>query len=461
MTERTETLIELYRRGRYAGLKIFDKQLEALTYLTDKKTNDVLYGGAAGGGKSVLGCKWVLMEALSKPGSSWLVAREELKKLKDTTMETFWGEVSALNLEAEVDYKYRENNQSFKLPNGSRILFREIKQIPSDKEFDRFGSYDLTGAFLDEAQELAEKVISVLRGRFRVLKGDGWHTIPKMYMSCNPAKGWIYTDFYKPNKESTIEAWRKFVQALPTDNPHNDPAYLENLRKGDYITVQRLYYGNWEYDDEEGILVPYDKALNMFTNTWVPPGERYISADIALQGSDKFVILVWSGFRVIDMVVVNKSNAKDVEKALATAQNKHQVPRSQIVYDGDGIGSYLSAYFTGAVSFRNNAAPIYRGNNKNKPNYKNLKSQCFFIGSTAITEGQVYFQCDPGPHKDNIVQEISTAKNASVGTDMPLAIQKKEIWKQELKRSPDYADAFYMRWYFELAGATRSVKQYG
>jgi len=451
----------MYKRGLYKGLKIFDKQLEALTYLTDKLTTDILYGGAARGGKSVLGCKWVLMEALSKPGSSWLVAREELTKLKDTTMKTFWGDVSALGLTAEVDYKYRSNPDNFVLTNGSRIMFREIKQVPRDPEFDRFGSYDLTGAFIDEAQEIAEKAINVLRGRFSELKGEGWETIPKMYFSCNPSKGWIYSDFYKPNKEGTLVDWRKFVQSLPTDNPHNSKAYLQNLLKSDYITVQRLYYGNWEYDDTEGILVPYDKALNMFTNTWVPPGDRYISADIALQGSDKFVILVWSGFRVIDMVVVNKNNAKEVEKALATAQNKHHVPRSQIVYDGDGIGSFLSAYFTGAVSFRNNAAPIYRGNNKNKPNYKNLKSQCFFIGSTAINEGQVYFQCDPGPHKDHIVQEISTAKNASVGTDMPLAIQKKELWKQELKRSPDYADAFYMRWYFELAGTTRSIKQYG
>jgi hypothetical protein len=53
----------------------------------------------------------------------------------------------------------------------------------------------------------------------------------------------------------------------------------------------------------------YDAIMDMFCNEAVKPqGEKYISADIARYGSDKMVILVWSGFRVIEIFTLDKSS---------------------------------------------------------------------------------------------------------------------------------------------------------
>lgn len=51
------------------------KQTEALDYLEDDCTLEVLFGGGAGGGKSVLGCYWLWKCALKYPGSRYLMAR--------------------------------------------------------------------------------------------------------------------------------------------------------------------------------------------------------------------------------------------------------------------------------------------------------------------------------------------------------------------------------------------------
>ena len=63
--------------------------------------------------------------------------------------------------------------------------------------------------FLDEAQEIDQQAINVLRGRFSLLRGrraDGteWITIPKSMYSCNPRRNWIYNDFVKPAKDGKL-----------------------------------------------------------------------------------------------------------------------------------------------------------------------------------------------------------------------------------------------------------------
>ena len=76
------------------------KQALAYLYLTDNKTTEVGFGGGAGGGKSYLGCFWILKQALDYPGTAWLIGRKELTNLKKTTLISFFKILSDLKIKS-------------------------------------------------------------------------------------------------------------------------------------------------------------------------------------------------------------------------------------------------------------------------------------------------------------------------------------------------------------------------
>jgi hypothetical protein len=429
--------------GRTAEIRLFDKQLQAYDYLEDATTTEVCYGGAARGGKSYLGCAWQIMRRITMPGSAGLIAREELTKLKDTTLLTFFGLLNTFGVRDAVDFNAQSLICSF--PNGSRIFFREIKYIPSDPEFDRLGSYDLTDCFIDESQQISAKAISVLKGRFSVLAGEGWSTIPKALYTCNPSKGWIKNDFVDPYKRGEIQPYRKFVKALPKDNPNVSQAYLDNLLKADKVTIERLYYGNFDYDDDPTVLCDYDAIVDMFTNEHVKPtGSKFISADLAMQGRDKFVAGVWDGLICNVAIEQGKSTGKSIEQDLQALMIKHSVPRSRTVADSDGMGNYLVSYLEGIKEFHGGA----KANDEKE--FANLKAECAYKLAEKINKREIKIICT-SEQKQRIIEEVGVLKADSVDKDeTKKRIIKKELMKELINRSPDYLDMLLMRMYFEV-----------
>jgi predicted ribonuclease YlaK len=67
-----------------------DKQKHTFKLLLDDKTNIIVYGGSAGGGKSWLGCVWITTVCLQYPGVRTLIGRSVLQQLKLTTLNTLF-----------------------------------------------------------------------------------------------------------------------------------------------------------------------------------------------------------------------------------------------------------------------------------------------------------------------------------------------------------------------------------
>jgi phage terminase large subunit len=425
-------------------MKLTSKQENAVYYLNRPDITEVIYGGAAGGGKSALACLRLAEQSQKYPKSRWLMGRSKLKTLKETTLNTFFELSHKLKINNQFTYKEQASRLDFR--NGSSIIMKDLFLYPSDPEFDSLGSLEVSGGIIDEVSQITYKAWQIAKSRIRY-KLDEFDITPKLFGSCNPSKGWVYKEFYKPTKEGTLKDDRAFIQALPTDNPHLHPSYLKSLLSLDEISKQRLYYGNWEYDDDPATLMDYENIVNIFSNTFVSSGLKYITADVARLGADKTVIMVWDGLKMIHLFSMDKNRTNDVVDKIRVLQKQFSVPNSNTICDEDGVGGGVVDALR-CVGFVNNSKPIEIGGEQK--NYANLRSQCYFKLSDIVNENQMYLQKIDGTISDLIAEELEQIKQKDIDKDGKLMIIPKDAIKQNIGRSPDYADCLMMRMYFEL-----------
>lgn len=414
-------------------MKLTKKQGLAVYYLKDPRVTEVVYGGGAGGGKSALGCLWLVEQCQKYPGTRWLMGRSKLKTLKETTLNTFFQLTSNLKVSNQFDY----NSQSgvIKWENGSEIILKDLFLYPSDPEFDSLGSLEITGAFVDEISQITHKAWEIVKSRVRY-KLNEYGITPKILGTCNPSKGWVYRIFYKPWSKKNLPETKAFVQSLANDNPHLPAVYIDTLKGLDKQSKERLLHGNWDYDDDPTAMIAYDDIMALWTNTYVSGGEKYIVSDIARFGSDKAVITVWSGYQLIECIVYDVSKTTDIQNTITALRQKHRVKINNVIVDEDGIG--------GGVVDSLGCRGFVNGGRAANPVYTNLKAECGYKLSELI--GEIWISCElEQKYIDCIQQELAQLKTYDSDKDGKLKILPKEKIKENIGRSPDFLDCFIMR----------------
>lgn len=423
-------------------MKLLTKQEYATYYLKDDKTTELLYGGGAGGGKSAYGCLWLIECCQKYPKSRWMMGRSKLKTLKETTLNTFFQVASELGVNDQ--FIYNDNKGKIIFNNGSEILLKDLAYYPSDPEYDSLGSLEICGAFIDECNQITYKCWQIIKSRIRY-KLNEFGIKGKILGTCNPAKNWVYKVFFKPKKEGTIKPYRQFIKALPTDNPFLPESYLENLLQLDEASKQRLYYGNWEYDDDPSVLIDLDAIQDYFAPVHIErTGKKYITCDVARKGKDKSTVRVWDGLLCFERYEFEKNSITELATFIKKLQSKHSISNSKVIADEDGVGGGLVDMLK-CKGFINNSKAL------NEENYENLKSQCSITMAKLIMDRKVGELCNEESIKDIVSEEMEQIKMKNIDKDSRLGIVSKDIIKQNIGRSPDHWDSIMMRCYFELS----------
>lgn len=235
-------------------IRLSKRQTEAWRYLEDKKTTEILFGGGAGSGKSILGCIWHIHRRLNYNETRGLVGRSSLKALKESTLVTMFNVASMMGYKSGTHFTFNAQENHINWYNGSKTILKDLFQYPSDPDFTSLGSTEFTDAFIDEGTEITQKAFDIVNSRIR-WKLKEYDLVPKCLITCNPSDGWVKEKYVIDNERKPVKLkdYQQFVRALLTDNP--DPEFVklyhEQLNKlsSDY-DKQRLIYGDWEAQRE-------------------------------------------------------------------------------------------------------------------------------------------------------------------------------------------------------------------
>lgn len=428
-----------------------------LTGTKHRHIRELLYGGAKGGGKSYLGAFWLISSAFHYPGSSWFVARENLVDLRRHTIPTFYEVFKNARIDTR-HIRYNGQDSLFTFSNKSRILLVSCQYLPGDPMYERFGSMQNTGGWIEEGGEVDRMAYENLKLSIGRCKNAEYDIPFKLLVTANPKKNWMRDRFIKESRPDLA-----YIQAFAKENHYLPAEYQETLNGiTDKRDRQRLLLGSWDYDDDDNALCTYDKITDIFTNSFVhPTGHRFLSSDIAIT-NDSFVCIAWDGMVILEISVmpnattpvstqdangewINRVDLSPLIKEFDRLRQKYNIPMSNVIYDADGIGSKMKKYLEGGIGVNNNRQPA------GKFEFKNLSTELGYKLSEEINSSEMFVSCYLEPRiKQRMIDELQASLKRSSEVGEKLALVPKAEVKAVIGHSPDIYDAIKYRMLFRI-----------
>lgn len=229
-----------------------ERQKEALVRLED----EILYGGARGGGKTDAGMAWLLYDK-DHPRYRGLVIRRNADDLRDwidrarrmylPTKAVFSGSPVEITFPkgAIIRTGHLKDEGAYTKYQGheyQKILIEELTHITREKDYEA-----LLGSCRSTIPELRPQVFATTNP-----DGDGHEWVKKRFDCLNPDK--------KPrlffDEKTGLTKTRIFIPALVEDNPYlmkNDPKYVAFLNSIQDETLRKQWReGSWDEPRVEG-----------------------------------------------------------------------------------------------------------------------------------------------------------------------------------------------------------------
>lgn len=222
--------------------------------------DEILYGGAAGGGKSKACVMDAFLRCLQHPGTVAYLFRRTYRELEDTLIQ------EALRSIPKGLYRYRSAAHEMILVNGSKLCFRHCQN-----EADRltYQGTEMHWLYIDELTHFSKVMYDYLKTRLRAPKilnvkpvvrctsnpgGVGHAWVKSYFVDSAPYYKMhemkIFSDVLKREEVKTVQ----YIPALATDNPHITQDYIIELEQKPEALRKALLNGNW--DAFEGQVFP-------------------------------------------------------------------------------------------------------------------------------------------------------------------------------------------------------------
>lgn len=235
---------------------LFPKQIAAF----ESPANEILYGGAAGGGKSHLMRVVAFSLAVTIPGINIYLFRRIREDLYKNHMS---GPHSLPAMAAHYGERWVQIvDNEIRFWNGSKIFLCHVKD---DKDRYKYLGAEIHVLLIDELTMFTEEIYRFLRSRVRApglkVPAEWRHKVPLILCGSNPGNighAWVkrfWLEGAQPFEIRDMSAAeggmrRQFIPALLEDNPAmlaEDPTYEQRLQGlGSDALVKAMRYGLWD-----------------------------------------------------------------------------------------------------------------------------------------------------------------------------------------------------------------------
>jgi len=366
----------------------------------NSNADEVLYGGAASGGKT----QSLLMSALQhvdEPNYACLILRRTYSDLvlpgaiQDRCQDWLRGTAAVWN----------DSRKTFTFPSGASISFGYCQ---TDQDRFRYAGTEIQQLCVDELTQFTEKTYTFLQSRLR--RNHGNKVKPVSRTCSNPGSTghkWVFERFVQ---ESTRAQGADFISAKLDDNPHVDHAeYRKALARLDPTTRAQLERGEW-ITDANGQLYAFDLTRNRIDHLPVlPNGTEYsyvLGIDLGAsqrEATTSFAVLCWSEHDPVTYVLMSFKESGIIPSTLAERIQALSLdfPFERIVIDAGGLGiGYVNELQTRW------SIPCEAVQKQNRLGYQKLFSGALSKGHVKLLTGQ----------NDDLEDELLSLQYNSEGT---------------------------------------------
>ena len=419
-------------------ITLTSRQSRAWRLLTNSEDLSILFGGAKGGGKTLLFCTWVdhwmewlirffdIKEPLKNPLPVGFIGRKQAVDFRKTTLETF------KRIVPPDHYYIREQEQEIIFKDRLKLLYGGL----DDRErINKFNSFESCFLGIDQAEETDRQEIGVLRGSLRLMY-KGKRPPYKQFFSANPAECWLKEDFI-----DNPQPQHYFVPALHTDNPHLPDNYTSTLIqafKYNQALLDAYLHGNWYALQAENSLLSAQHFADLKgVNHHYRERRGVVVCDPSL-GGDACVIKVMENYKTTAQLVLHVREPMKIAGEMMVLGTKSKIQN----YAADTTGGLGEAILDRIREVKPLSHRIYLSYATKDESFKhgvNLRAEMAWHYMMAVIDKRI-----PYPVDEEVRRQILALRFKVVDSQGFIILEPKKDTKKRLGQSPDSADTEIM-----------------